>query len=281
MGSLYFLSHRKFYLNLLLAILILVMLFWGVFLFLKLYTNHGEELVLPDFYGLTLTELSDEGLDEKFNFVVLDSIFDPGKEKGIIIQQDPPPYSNVKKGRKVYVTIIALMPEKTPMPDLVDLSYRQAYGMLESSGLRLKKITYVSHFAENAVLEQLYNDEVITPGTLIEKGSLIELIIGDGYRKNVVKTPLLIAKKQKEAKRIIQLSTLNIGNEYFLDGRDTSHARVYKQEPSFLSDTLLSHGDLINIWYRSDQLFNFDEYLRSLMPEYDSTDVDSVNMNQF
>jgi beta-lactam-binding protein with PASTA domain len=134
-------------------------------------------------------------------------------------------------------------------------------------------------FAENAVLEQLHKDKVIAPGTLIEKGSYIELIIGDGYESNTVKTPMLIGKKQKDAQKTIYLSTLNIGKEYFLDGRDTSHARIYRQEPSFLSDTLLSHGDSIDVWYRSDELFDFNEYLKSLLPETDSLVNDTINFN--
>jgi len=273
MGSLYFLAHRKFYLHLSLAILFIILMFWGIFLFLNSYTQHGEEFVMPDFYGLSLDDLKEEGLDKTFTFVVLDSVYDPRKEKGIIIQQDPQPYSRVKMHRKVYITIIAKMPEMTTMPDLVDLSHRQAFEVLESAGLCIGKLSYVPHFAENAVLEQLINEEVIAPGSLIEKGTCIELIIGDGYKRSNVKVPFVIGLKQTEAIKTLQRSTLNIGNEYFLDGRDTSHARVYKQEPSFNLDSLYTHGRPVDLWYRSDEGFDFSAYRKSLLPDSASPDT--------
>ncbi len=277
MGFLYFLGRKKFYKHLGFAILITIIIFWLAFGLLRLYTSHGKTLVVPDFYGATLKHIQEEGLEKQFTFVVMDSVYDPSKEKGMIIQQDPLPYSNVKKHRKVYITIVAKMPEKVIMPDLVDLTLRQALVTLKGVGLKVELLTYVPHFAENAVLEQRYQEHQISMDTMIDKGTKIELVIGDGYKRNNVPVTLLIGRKQKDARRMLLQSSFNIGNEYFLDGRDTTHARVYKQEPSWDADTMLSHGTFIDLWYRSDELFDFDEYLNTLFP--DTTQVDNLRVD--
>ncbi len=51
---------------------------------------------------------------------------------------------------------------------------------LRSKGLTVNQLQYVEDFAGNAILEQLYKGEVIEPGTIIEKGSEIDLVVGLG-----------------------------------------------------------------------------------------------------
>ncbi len=278
MGVFSFLKHKNFYIHLGIAVIISFLLLWLTFQFLSIYTRHGDTLVLPDFYGMTIKELKNDGFEKDFTFVVTDSVYDPTKKKGTIIQQNPLPSSIVKKDRKVYVTIIAKLPEKVSMPNLIDLSLRQALVMLESAGLKVNHLDYKPHFAENAVLKQLYQNEEIEPGTLIEKNAKINLVIGSGYSKKKLPVPFLIGKDQKEAINIIHKSSYNIGKEYFLDGRDTVHARVYRQEPAWDSDKLLEHGEYINLWYRSNELFDFEEYLKSLFP--DTTIADTALADQ-
>ena len=55
----------------------------------------------------------------------------------------------------VYLTIVSIIPEKTPMPDLRDLSLRQAQSMLESAGLKPGKLIFIKSFDEDAVQNQL------------------------------------------------------------------------------------------------------------------------------
>ncbi len=274
MGFFYFLRRKKFYIHVGIAIVLTFFLLWLSFQVLKLYTRHGDTISIQDFNGMTLEEIKAEGLDKHFNFVVEDSVYDPTKDKGIIIQQNPLPFSKVKKGRKVYLTIVAKNPEKISMPDLTDLSLRQALVILESSGLRVDSLEYITHFAENAILGQMFKNKEIEPGTLIEKGSKIKLVIGSGYSQKKLPIPFLIGKKQKAAIKLIHRASFNIGNEYFLDGRDTATARIYQQEPSWDSDTILQHGNYIDVWYRSEELFDFDEYILSLFP--DTTRVDTI-----
>lgn len=274
MGFFSFLIKKKFYKNLGIAIVGTTILFLLVFWFLSIFTRHGDTILVPDFSGTYIEELQNEDLQKEFRFEITDSIYDPTREKGTIVQQDPPPYSKVKQGRKVYITIVAKLPENVSMPNLIDLSLRQALVRLESAGLQINHLDYVRHFAENAVLAQLYMGDTIQPGTLIEKGSRIDLVAGTGIGNPKAPVPFLIGKRVKEAHKLIFKGTFNIGKEYFMEGEDTTHARVYKQEPAWDADTLIPHGDYINLWYRSDLNFDFQEYLESLLP--DTSAVDSL-----
>ncbi|MCF8230422.1 MAG: PASTA domain-containing protein [Bacteroidales bacterium] len=272
-----------FYINLGIAVIITAILFLLVFWVLSIYTRHGDTILVPDFTGSTLEDIRNENLQKEFSFIVMDSVYDPDAEKGSIIQQDPLPYAKVKKGRKIYITIVAKLPEKVPMPNLVDLSLRQALVELKTSDLKVNYLNYVSHFAENAILAQMYLGDTIKPGTLIKVGTRIDLVIGRGLSNNKVPVPFLIGKKKSRAHDLIYKGTFNIGKEYYLDVEDTSSVRVYKQEPAWDSDTLLPHGDYINIWYRSELNFDFDKYLESLLPDttaMDSTTLDPLELRE-
>ena len=143
--------------------------------------------MVPDFRGQVITSLLQGDKFSDFKFAVNDSIFDPDKPKGAVLSQDPYPGSRVKHNRMVYLTIVSIIPEKTAMPDLKDLSLRQAQSMLESSGLKLGKLIFIKSFDEDAVQNQLYEHKVIEPGTKIDKGSLIDLQVGMGAKASIMR----------------------------------------------------------------------------------------------
>ena len=281
MGFFSFLVKLKFYKHLGIAIVLSVILYGATFVFLNIFTRHDRTILIPDLYGSTLSGVKNENLTNEFEIIITDSIYDITKEKGTIIQQNPLPYSKVKKHRKIYLTVVAGITEKILMPDLVDLSLRQALGTLETVGLQVGYLDYTQHFAENAVLEQVFRGEIIKSDTLIEKRSRIDLVLGTGNSGKKTIVPFLIGKRQRNAIKLINYSSFNIGKEYFLDGNDTTNARIYKQEPAWDSDSLLNHGDFVNLWYRSELDFDFVEFLESLKPDTLNTDTLMIDEDDF
>ncbi len=281
MGFFSFLVKLKFYKHLGIAIVLSVILYGATFVFLNIFTRHDRTILIPDLYGSTLSGVKNENLTNEFEIIITDSIYDITKEKGTIIQQNPLPYSKVKKHRKIYLTVVAGITEKILMPDLVDLSLRQALGTLETVGLQVGYLDYTQHFAENAVLEQVFRGEIIKSDTLIEKRSRIDLVLGTGNSGKKTTVPFLIGKRQRNAIKLINYSSFNIGKEYFLDGNDTTNARIYKQEPAWDSDSLLNHGDFVNLWYRSELDFDFVEFLESLKPDTLNTDTLMIDEDDF
>ena len=177
-----FLRTRRFLRHLLGVIVVISILVSFILLMLNIYTQHARYLIVPDFAGKTISQVTSADEFKDYDFLVVDSIFDPVKPKGTILRQDPYPASKVKKNRKIYLTIVSFFPEKTSMPDLKYLTLRQALSTLESVGLKQGKLTYIRTFDEDAVQQQFFEGKVITAGTKLDKGSAIDLTVGMGSK---------------------------------------------------------------------------------------------------
>jgi beta-lactam-binding protein with PASTA domain len=188
--------------------------------------------------------------------------------------QDPAAGSKVKKGRNIYVTIVASLPEMVVVPDLKDLTQRQAINVLRSARLKTGKLIYVPSFDKNAVLEQFYDGDTIMPGDSVVKGSVIDLMIGSGDSRFKVAVPFLIGKTREDAIHDINTASFNLGREIYIDSIMDESARVYMQNPLWNSDIPFYPGDSIHLWFRSSEIFDFDEYLRALAA--DSLMADSI-----
>jgi len=281
MSFFYFLGRRKFYLHLLIAIALSIFLLWVVLKSMDIFTQHGNVYIVPDFEGQTVEQLSDEGYDDYFIFKVIDSVYFKSKEKGTVVLQNPMPGSKVKQGRHVYLTIVAQTPELVLMPNLKNLSLRQALVTLESNELFVGELEYVQYFARNAVVDQLVGDEPIEPDTELRKGTTVNLVVGKGDFTAMVPMPFLIALNQMEARKKLHYNSLNVGREYFLDDNDLLHARVYKTDPETLTEDMLMLGQPVNIWYRSDELIDFQEYLKEFDPDTLTENFDDVQNKLF
>lgn len=279
MSFFYFLGRKKFYYQFLIAVLLSLLLLWIVLKSMDIFTQHGDVYIVPDFNGQTVSQLSDEGYDDYFIFKIIDSVYFKSREKGTVVLQNPVPGSKVKQGRHVYLTIVAQTPEKVLMPNLKNLSLRQALVTLESSELLVGNLEYIQYFARNAVIDQLINDEPVEPETELLKGATINLVLGKGDYPVRVPLPFLIALKKSEARKKLHYNSLNVGREYYLDDDDTTHARVYKTDPETLTEDMLILGQPVNIWYRSDELIDFQEYLKEFEPDTISPNPDDIQKN--
>ena len=258
-----FLTKRAFYINLLIAIALVVIIIEVAFLSLKGYTRHGEEIVVPDFVGLNCDSILEQCKDD-FNFVMLDSVYTKNLPEGSIYQQDPLPNSNVKKGRNLYYVKVSEAPEKVVMPNLKNLSLRQAMVALRANGLKVSELEFVDHFARNAIVEQEFKGEVIEPGTELVKGSFIKLKVG--YGRDDVRThlPNLLVAHKSDVKNLLHEASLNIGREYHMDEDEDGKYRVYKMKPVYDIETLVKLGSTVDVWYRSETNFDFDSFEKEL-----------------
>jgi len=177
-----FLGTKKFLRHLLGVVVFIAILVWFILLLLNIYTQHGNYLSVPDFTGMKIDNVTSREEYKDYEFVVVDSVFDISKPKGTVLRQDPYPASKVKKNRKIYLTIVSFFPEKTSMPDLKDLTLRQALSTMESVGLKQGNISYIRTFDEDAVQQQFFQGKVIVAGTKLDKGSAIDLTVGMGSK---------------------------------------------------------------------------------------------------
>ena len=180
MDFFHFVFSKRFLKHFLASLGILGVLLWIVFMLLSTYTKHGQYIDVPQFAGQNVDQVLDDPAYSNFEFVVIDSVFDLKSQKGMILRQDPYPNSQVKTNRKIYLTIVSTNPEKTSMPDLKFLTLRQAVSILESTGLKTGRISYIPTFDQDAVQQQSFDGNVIDPGTKLDKGSVIDLTVGMG-----------------------------------------------------------------------------------------------------
>ena len=271
MGYFHFLREKKFYINLLIILLTCGALLWLTFRLLDKYTRHDEVYTMPDFVGQDFQEVKHE-YSKDFNFILIDSVYPKGQQPGSIFQQDPLPGSKIKKGRNVYAIIVAVTPEKTLMPNLKNISLREAIGRLDSNGLEVDHLDYVPYSYKNNVIEQFYQNQPIEEGTELVKGSKIVLQVGIGDNKDKVKVPNLIGKPAMEAKRILNLTGLNLGKETWEDRDSTQYMCVRRMSPGPSSGSVEA-VTFIDVSYHSSRTLDFKKEMQELLHEDSLTNV--------
>lgn len=264
-----FITSKLFLKQLLLALAAAIVVLWVSLKLLDTYTLHGRTITVPDLEGFHEQDI--KPILEKMNltYSVNDSIFDDSRPKGSVAAQNPLPGTQVKKNRTIYLTMVAYLPEMIPMPNLNDLSLRQAVTVLGIYGLKVGYITNRPDIAKNAVLQQVYKNGVIEPGVMVEKGTAIDLVVGEGLGQNRVQVPILVGRMRDEAIISLHAANLNVGNEIYLDEvYDPENLRVYRQSPDALAkDHFLQAGSTVDIYYRADDLFDFEKYLEELQTQ--------------
>lgn len=220
---------------------------------------------MPDFIGQDYYQVKHD-YHKDFHFILIDSVYPKGQQPGSIYQQDPLPGSKIKKGRNVYAIIVAVTPEKTIMPNLKNLSLREAIGRLESSGLDVERLDYQSYSYKNNIIDQYYNGEPIAAGTELVKGSKIVLKVGIGQDRTRVPVPNLIGKPASDTKRLLNLAGLNIGKEVFEDNDSIQYMCVRRMSPGPSSGSVTA-GASVDVWYHSSKTLDFKKEMKELLHE--------------
>ncbi len=260
-----FIKSKYFFIQLFLAVILAIIILWLSLRLLDVYTLHGRTITVPDLEGLYEEDVKTLLGSLNLDYALQDSIYDDSRKRGTVAAQEPIPGNEVKRGRTIYLTMIAKLPEMVTVPDLTDLTLRQAIALLNNHGLKVGKLEYTPSIAKNAVIKQKYNHGTIKPGTKLEKNTKIDLVLGDGHATSKVTVPLVVGMARQEAQNEINRASLNIGNEIFLDD-DSVNVKVYRQEPDVLHSTkFLNIGSTIDIYYRSVKDFDFESYLNEIL----------------
>jgi beta-lactam-binding protein with PASTA domain len=264
MSFLGFLLKKNFYINVGISIVLTVLILIAAFNSLRIYTRHGKSYVIPDLEGKLYDRLTEDKATRIFNFLVTDSVYDNSLLPGSIIKQNPSAGSKAKEGRTVYLTVVSKTPKMSIMPELKDLTVRQAVTTLRTSGLKIRRLIFTPYFAGNSVLGQYFNGDTLLAGTEILEESSIDLVAGLGDNQGS-RVPYLIGLTHDEAHASLQMASFNAGMEHYLDGLNPLHSRVYRQYPAW--DAQLRPGDSVTLYFRSDLKFNFDSLLISSNPD--------------
>lgn len=176
-----FLKSKVFFIQLGLALVVLVVLVFGILQWLKSSTNHNEFVEVPDLAKLSITQMREVIEDADLRYEVLDSAnYNPDYPRFSVIEQNPPAGNKVKQSRKIYVTVNPSGYKKVSVPNIIQVTLRNATAKLRAVGLDVHRVTYIDEFGKDMVYRIKYKGKYIEEGFKLPKTSKIELICGNG-----------------------------------------------------------------------------------------------------
>jgi beta-lactam-binding protein with PASTA domain len=175
-----FLKSRIFYINLGIAIVLLVVVFEGASKFLSWYTRHGEYIVLPDLSKKSLTDVQMLLKSKGLKPVVIDSSYDGKLPPKTVINQVPYIGAHVKSGRNVYLYITSAVAPMVEIPSsgVVDAPFASAKMILDRDGIKIEGTSYKVDICVGCVLSVMYKGKELQPGDKLQVGSKVSLVIG-------------------------------------------------------------------------------------------------------
>jgi len=239
--------------NILLAVAIIVVLATAALFAVDFYTRHGEALVVPDLRGLYVEEaeqiLSQKGLHPQ----VIDSVYVRNKKIGTIIEQIPTPNSTVKSNRPIYIIINSRKARQVNLPEVIDVSYRQADAMLQSVGLSVSSVEYSPSEFKDLVIDVKFQGRSVQPGTRIPEGSSVILVVGSGTGVAESTVPALKGMSIEDATIKASASSFEIGaveNDVPPSGNESKYF-IYRQKPA--AGSTLPQGGKIDVYMTTNK----------------------------
>ena len=158
-------------------------LFWVISFTLKLITHHQEYLEVPNLEGVAITALPSFMEQQNLRFEIIDSTrFIPDLPPLSVIDHLPGAGSEVKKNRKIYLTVNPSGYRQITVPNLIQITKRNAESIINSVGFELGEITYKDNIGKDMVLQLRYDQAPIAPGDKLPKTSRVDLVLGNGKK---------------------------------------------------------------------------------------------------
>jgi len=172
------------------------------FIIMPLYVRHGQIVTLPDTQGMPLEEAITLLKDRDFNPVEREPKLTSAFEPGLVYEQNPAPFSKVKKGRRVYLTP-SLEERFITVPDIIGQSKRNASLSMERSGFKIDSIfyDYSERVPEGAIIAQS-----LPPKIEAKRGTPVWVTVSLGHQPDKFKVPKLLGKSLASAKEMVAKS---------------------------------------------------------------------------
>lgn len=251
-----FIFNKAFWINAVIAAVLLFFAARWMLGYLDKFTLHGETTEVPDFTGKKMEQLDEFVSGSKMQYIIIDSVYKTDKPRGTVVDQDPLPGSQVKEGRKIYLTVNAKLPLRVALPDLTDVTLRQATAILEYYGLKVGNKKYVPEQCFNCVLRMEIKGVKAEAGTMVEKNTTVDLVLGKGESTELVQIPDLQGKTSGEMQELLSsmaLNLLTVSYEGCHTKEDSASAQAIRQSPVYEKDVSISLGSTINVWFACDK----------------------------
>ena len=239
--------------NVLIAAAVILVCLCVLYIWLRHYTEHGVEVEIPVVTALYPEEAKEQLRLQGLNMEIIDSTFSAKVPLGTIVEQTPPAYSSTKHGRTIYVVMNSRHRKQVMLPDLHDMSYRQAENILHQIGLTVKDILYGPSEYRDLVLDVLQGEQPLEPGSRLTEGTEVSLVVGSGIGTEMRIVPSLCGLTLSAARSLLLQEKLTIGTHHY-DEEPTEENRadyvIYSQSP-VAGETLLE-GSGVVVWLSTD-----------------------------
>lgn len=176
-----FLLTKTFLKQLLYAVLVSIGLVMIILWWLRISTNHGQKIAVPDLSRLTIEQAEEKLAELDLEYAIMDSTnYNPEFPYQTVIEQIPKEGRFVKENRKIYLSINRSGYPMIEIPPVIGKTLRQAEPTLRAVGFQIGRIQYRKYIAKDEVLELSYKGRKIESGEELEKTSVIDLVLGDG-----------------------------------------------------------------------------------------------------
>ncbi len=196
------------------------------FVIMPNYTNYNEGITVPDVTKISLNEAEELLHGYGLRYEILDRRAHSAYPADYIIDQSPSARQLVKPNRKIYLTVNTAVTPQTVVPEVVNLSYRNAEIQLENRGLTVGSISYESSRFRNTIMRQS-----VAPGDTVDRGTVVNLVVSDGLGTRTVQVPNVVGLSYSEAQQRILSSGLRVGEVRFQPSRDVTPNTVLSVSP--------------------------------------------------
>lgn len=214
-------SYAVAFLGFLAGVLLLIFLLDSFIM--PFFVSAGNIVSVPKVTGLPTDEAVRAIEGRGLNVHTVHEQYNEKVPRGRVLNQLPYPNAEVKKGRRIYLTV-SKGRETITMPVLIGKSLRDARIALLQKGLEAGLTTYENSesIPANSIIAQS-----VPPGSAAPYGATVDLVISRGSAMEAI-VPSLITLTLKEAEDLLEQSNMKIGT------------KTYEKSESFEPGTIMS-----------------------------------------
>jgi len=190
------------------------------------YTNYNEGVTVPDLTKISLQEAESLLESYGFRYEILDRRAHSSYPPDYIIDQAPAPRQIVKPNRKIFLTVSTDTRPTVVVPNVENMSLRNARIQLENSGLEVGVISMESGRFRDTVIRQS-----IAAADTVDQGTVVDLAVSDGLGDELVRVPEIVGLPYQEAQQRILEAGLRIGQITYQPDRETTPYTVLSFTP--------------------------------------------------
>ncbi len=214
---------------------LLILNFWVM----PAYTNYNEGITVPDVTKISLQEAEELLESYGLRHEVLDRRANSAYPADYIIDQAPAPLQLVKPNRKIYLTVNTAVRPTSVVPNLENMSLRNAQIQIENYGFVVGTISYESSRFRNTVMRQS-----LAPGDTVARGEVINLTVSDGLGDRKVRVPDIVGDRLTDAQQKIRRAGLRVGEIRFEPSREATPNTILSFSPD---EEELTEGETLTL----------------------------------